>query len=79
MTRLNIIPAKKMIKILRFLDFELIRTKGSHHFFFNKKTQKTTTIPIHGNEDLGTGILKEILKDIDLSVAEYEKLRRKIH
>ncbi len=78
MPKLNIISTKKMIKILKFLGFELLRKKGSHHFFINYKNKRTTTIPVHSNEDLGVGILKEILKDIELSVEEYEKLRRKI-
>lgn len=79
MGKLNIISAKKMLKILRVLGFELIRSKGSHHFFLNKNNNKTTVIPIHNNEDLGPGILKDILRDIDVSVDEYEKLRNKIH
>ncbi len=78
MPKLNIISAKKMIKILKLLGFKLLRKKGSHHFFINYKTKKTTVIPLHSNEDLGVGILKEILKDIELNIEEYEKLRRKV-
>ncbi len=78
MPKLNIIPAKKMIKILKFLGFKLTRIKGSHRFFLNSETGRTATIPIHSNSDLSAGILKEILKDIELNVEEYEKLRRKI-
>lgn len=78
MAKLNSISPKKLIKILLHLGFEEKRIKGSHHFYFNKNTGKTTTIPIHGNEQLSVGILKEILKDIELSVEEYEKLRQKI-
>lgn len=75
MTRLNLVSAKKMVKILLRLGFKEIRVKGSHHFFFNQETKKTATVPIHGNECLSIGILKEILRDIDLSVESYEKLR----
>jgi len=78
MSRLNPIPAKKMIKVLTRLGFEEKRTRGSHHFYFNKSTGKTTTIPVHGNEYLSVGIIKEILKDIELAVNEYEKIRQKI-
>jgi len=78
MPKLNPLPAKKMVKILLRLGFSEIRVKGSHHFFFNAINKRTTTNPIHGNEDLGVGILKEILKDIELSTKEYEKLRRKV-
>lgn len=40
--------------------------------------KKTASVPIHGNENLSIGILKEILRDIDLSVGQYEKLRQKV-
>ena len=78
MPKLNLLSAKKMVKILKHLGFQKIRTKGSHCFFFNPVTKKTATVPIHGNEYLCVGILKEILRDIELSVKEYEKLRRKV-
>jgi predicted RNA binding protein YcfA (HicA-like mRNA interferase family) len=78
MGKLNIISAKKMIKILLLIGFELIRSKGSHYFFLNKTSNKTTVIPVHNNEDLGPGILKDILRDIEISIDEYEKLRRNI-
>jgi predicted RNA binding protein YcfA (HicA-like mRNA interferase family) len=78
MPQLHPLPAKKMMKILRHLGFEELRIKGSHHFFFNPKTKKTATVPVHGNEYLSIGILKEILRDIDLSVKEYENLRQKV-
>ncbi|MFH1402318.1 MAG: type II toxin-antitoxin system HicA family toxin [Patescibacteria group bacterium] len=77
MPKLNIISAKKMIKILKLLGFELARVKGSHYFFSNPNSGRTATVPVHGNADLSVGILKEILKDIRLSVEEYEKLRNK--
>lgn len=78
MTKLNLVPAKKMVKILLRLGFKEIRVKGSHHFFFNQETKKTVTVPIHGNEYLSTGILKEILRDIDLLIEDYEKLRSEV-
>lgn len=78
MPKLNIISAKKMIKILMLLGFELARIKGSHHFFLNYETGRTATIPVHSNDDLSFGILKKILRDIELSVEEYEQFRKKV-
>jgi len=34
-------------------------------------------VPIHGNEDLGKGLLREILKQIEITKEEYEELRKK--
>ena len=67
--------AKNLIKILSKLGYEEVRAKGSHHFFIHPHTNKSTTVPIHSNEVLGVGILKQILRDIDLPVSDYEKLR----
>lgn len=76
MPKLVPVSAKRMIKILLKLGFDLLRIKGSHHFYLNTKTGKTTVVPVHNNEVLGVGILKEILRDIDISIDEYEKLRK---
>ena len=78
MPKLNPLPAKKMLKILRRLGFQELRVTGSHHYFYNPITKKTASVSVHGNEYLGIGILKEILRDIDLSVEEYERLRQKV-
>ena len=78
MPKLHPLPAKKMVKILLQLGFRKTRVRGSHHFFLNRNTGMTATIPIHGNEYIGIGLLKEILRDIDLTVEKYEKLRRKV-
>ncbi|MCF7833879.1 MAG: type II toxin-antitoxin system HicA family toxin [Candidatus Pacebacteria bacterium] len=78
MPKLVPISPHKLIKILKKLGFREERIRGSHHFFVNPISKKTTTIPIHNNESLGIGILKLILKDINLSTEEYEKLRKTI-
>lgn len=75
MPKLVPIASSKIIKILTRLGFEEVRIKGSHHFFIHPISKKSTTISIHSNEVLGVGILKIILRDIDLSVDEYDKLR----
>jgi predicted RNA binding protein YcfA (HicA-like mRNA interferase family) len=75
MPKLVPVATSKIIKIIERLGFEGVRVKGSHHFFINPISKKSTTISVHSNEVLGVGILKIILRDIDLSVDEYEKLR----
>lgn len=75
MPKLVPIAPSKIIKILERLGFEEVRIKGSHHFFIHPISKKSTTIAVHSNEVLGVGILKIILRDIDLSVDEYDKLR----
>ena len=75
MTKLTPSTPKAIIRILVKLGFAEVRHKGSHHFFFNSETKKTTAVPIHGNETLSIGLLKGILRDIELSLDDYERLR----
>lgn len=77
MPKITPISAQKLIKILKKLDFEEVRIRGSHHFFIHPTSKKSTTIPVHRSEVLGIGILKQILRDIDLPLDQYEKLRLK--
>jgi predicted RNA binding protein YcfA (HicA-like mRNA interferase family) len=78
MPKLNPVSGKQMMKVLRALGFELMRVKGSHHYFLHPLTKKTASVPVHRNETLGIGLLKTILRDIDLNVEEFEKLRRQV-
>ena len=75
MPKLVPISAVKMMKILKRLGFDEVRVKGSHHFFIHPLSNKSTTVAFHSGEVLGIGVLKQILRDIDVSVDEYEKHR----
>lgn len=75
MTRLTPISAKKLIRLLERLGFREIHRKGSHRFFLNPLTRLTTTVPDHGSHDIGRGLLKSILRDIELSAEDFERLR----
>ena len=77
MTKLVPISGKKFCKILEKLGFEKIHGKGSH-VRFKHPDGRRTVVPIHGNEDLGKGLLRTILNQIDLSKDDYEELRRKV-
>ena len=77
MPKLVPISAEKLIKILLKLNFEVIRIKGSHHFLMRNSDKKTTTVPVHKGEIIGQGLLRQILRDIELTVEEYENVRLK--
>ena len=77
MTKLVVISGKEMCKLLEGLGFEKIYGKGSH-IRFKHPDGRRTVVPVHGNEDLGKGLLREILRQINLSKEEYEKLRKNV-
>lgn len=70
MSKLPVIDAKSLEKLLLKLGFIFIRQKGSHKFY-RHSDGRYTTIPHHGNTDLGRPLLREILKQVELSPEEY--------
>ncbi|MEK7669173.1 MAG: type II toxin-antitoxin system HicA family toxin [Patescibacteria group bacterium] len=73
MPHLSPISPKKLIKLLEREGFVCIKTKGSHYFFLNHINKRTTTVPLHGNKDIGVGLLHKIIKDIEMSAEEFKK------
>ncbi len=65
-TKLPVINAKELIKILERKGFTLTRQSGSHAIYANQNSVKVT-VPIHGKRDLGKGLLKQIMKDAGLT------------
>ena len=77
LTRLKIINARKMEKLLLKLGFEKVRQKGSHAFY-RHPDDRTTTIPHHSGRDLARPLIKEILREIELSDGEYYEYLNKL-
>ena len=73
MLKLPALKPREIIKVLRKLGFDDIRQRGSHRFFYRSEDRKSTLVPIH-NKDIGKGLLRKILHDIDVSPDEFMKL-----
>ncbi len=75
MSKLPILSANELIKILFKLGFELKRQKGSHKFF-QHPDGRTTVVPDHGNETIDRGLLNKIIKqDLLMSIEEYLEIK----
>ncbi len=72
MPKLPIINYKKLIKVLRNLDFFEHRQKGSH-LIMKHEDGRRVILSIHPGKDIPKGTLKAILKDIEISVDEFVK------
>jgi len=77
MTRLVPISGRKLCKILGNLGFERIYGKGSH-IRFRHPDGRRTVVPVHGNEEIGISLLREILRQIKISREEFDELRGRI-
>jgi len=64
-----------MVRMLRHLGFELLRQKGSHAYF-QHQDGRCTVVPMHRGEDLGRGLIRTILRDIEVSPGDFARFLR---
>lgn len=75
MSKLPLITAKDLIKILLRLGFEFKRQKGSHKFF-QHQDGRTTVIPDHSNEQIDRGLLNKIIKqDLMMTIEDFLQIK----
>jgi len=77
LTKLPLIDAERMEKLLFFLGFKKVRQRGSHAFY-RHPDGRTTTIPHHRIRVLARPLIREILREVQLSVQEYNDLLKKL-
>ena len=66
MTKLPALTGKTLIAALGEAGFEVIRIRGSHHYV-RHPDGRSTVIPVHAGETIGSGLMAKILKDCELS------------
>jgi predicted RNA binding protein YcfA (HicA-like mRNA interferase family) len=66
MTRLPRLRGKEIVRALERAGFVVDRIRGSH-VFLRHPDGRTTTVPIHSGEMIGPGLLRAILRDVELS------------
>lgn len=69
MTQLPAVSGKELVAALQQIGFEVLRTKGSHHFM-RHPDGRATVVPVHAGEDIGPGLLSKILRDTKLTRQE---------
>ena len=77
MSRLPIVNFKKMEKLLLRLGFKVVRQKGSH-LFYRHPDGRTTTLPNHPGRDLARTLIREVLREIDITPEQFRKQLEKI-
>ena len=70
MSRLKLIDARQMERLLFRLGFEKVRQKGSHAFY-RHPDGRTTTLPHHKGRLLARPLVREILREIEIAVQDY--------
>ena len=71
MPRIPVIKAKDFHKCLLDYGCVGVRVKGSHHRVFNPRTNKYSTVAIHGGDDLDKGSFSGVLNQLDIDPDDF--------
>ena len=64
--KLPLVSCNKLVKFLEKEGFVSIRQTGSHRIL-KHPDGRMTIVPIHNNKEIGRGLLKAILEEINVS------------
>lgn len=64
-----VLKAKDVTAILERMGFVEVRQRGSHKQF-RHPDGRSTTVPMHGSRDISPILLRQIAKDIGLTIEE---------
>lgn len=67
-----ILKARDVIRVLKQLGFFEVRQKGAH-VCFKHNDGRFTLVPRHSGEDISRGLLRQILREINISTDEFSK------
>ena len=69
MGKYPVLKPREVVAILEKLGFTEARQRGSHKQF-RHSDGRSTTVPFHGSRDISPILLRQIAKDIGLTVEE---------
>lgn len=70
MSRLPVLKPRDMVRVLHDLGFVSVRQTGSHEFF-KHPDGRTTSVPHHGGKDIRHTLMRQILREIDMTPEEF--------
>jgi predicted RNA binding protein YcfA (HicA-like mRNA interferase family) len=65
-----ILKPREVMKILEQLGFVVVRQRGSH-IQYRHPDGRGTTVPFHGGREISPILLRQIAKDIGLTIDEF--------
>jgi predicted RNA binding protein YcfA (HicA-like mRNA interferase family) len=77
MSKLPIVDAMTMERVLLHLGFNRTRQHSSH-VFYRHPDGRTTTVPHHKGRDLARPLIRSILRDIDVAPDEFSDLLKQV-
>jgi predicted RNA binding protein YcfA (HicA-like mRNA interferase family) len=76
-TRIPVIDFRTLDRLLKKLGFSPVRQRGSHAFY-RHADGRTTTVPNHAGRDIARPLLREIIREIELTPEQFEQERSRL-
>jgi predicted RNA binding protein YcfA (HicA-like mRNA interferase family) len=73
LSTLPAVTGNRLIKALKKLGFDVVRTKGSHHFL-KHPDGRCTVVPLHAGENIGRGLMAQIIRDCEITAEDLKKI-----
>ena len=70
MSRVPVLKPREVIRALERLGFVEVRQRGAHHQF-RHPDGRGTTVPYHSGRDIAPPLLRQIIKDIRVTLEEF--------
>lgn len=64
---MKVVSGKDFCKILIKQGWHLDRIKGSHQCFKHSDSTELVVVPVHGNQDLKTGLQRKLMKQAGIT------------
>jgi predicted RNA binding protein YcfA (HicA-like mRNA interferase family) len=74
MGNIPVLKPREVVAVLIKIGFLEIRQRGSHKQF-KHSDGRCTTVPFHSGRDISPALLRQICKDIDLTIEKFLELR----
>ena len=73
MSNFPAVTGKQLIKSLKKIGFEKVRSKGSH-CFLRHPDGRCTVVPVHTGETIGRGLLSRIMRECEMTLEDLKKI-----
>ena len=70
MSAIPVLKPREVIAILNALGFREVRQRGSHKRF-RHPDGRSTTVPMHKGRDISPLLLRQIARDLNMSVRDF--------
>jgi predicted RNA binding protein YcfA (HicA-like mRNA interferase family) len=75
--KLPVVSGRQVIRVLEHLGYQVVRQRGSHIRLRDESDPEHLPVTVPDHRNLKSGLLRQILRDANLTVDEFVKLLRR--